>query len=393
MSKTDPLTELILDSPRPALAPKSDWLLDPGGIFLNHGSFGATPRVVLAEQDRWRAQMERHPTTFMTYEIGPALRAAAAKLAAFLHASADDLVFVENATTGCNIVLNALPLGAGDEILVTDHGYGAVHKAALHAAKRGGATLVEVKVPFPLADQRQVIDAVKAALTPRTRLAILDHVTSATAAIFPVRELTALCHAAGARVLIDGAHAPGMLTLDVPGVGADWYVGNCHKWLMAPKGAGFLWTAPAQQAEMHPLTISHGYGQGYTAEFDWIGTRDFGAWLAVPAAIEHHDKLGGAALRERNHALACAAADAIAQAWKMPRGAPDALTGSMAAIRLPVDGPGTQERSLELRASLFKDHGIELAITVHGGALWARISAQAYNAFEDYEKLIAAFGR
>ncbi len=375
----------------PVFSPKSDWLLDPDGTFLNHGSFGATPRVVLAEQDRWRERMERHPTYFMTYEAGPALRAAAAKLASFVHAEANDVVFVENATTGCNIVLNALRLREGDEMLVTDHGYGAVHKAAVHATKRTGATLVEARVPFPLVDQQQVVDAVKTALTPRTRLVILDHITSSTAAIFPVRELTALAHDAGARVLIDGAHAPGMLALDVPSVGADWYTGNCHKWLMAPKGAAFLWSAPARQAELHPLTISHGYGKGYTAEFDWIGTRDFSAWLAVPAAVEHHETLGGAALRARNHALACAAADAVARAWTMPRGAPDALTGSMAAIKLPVDGPATLERSLELRAWLFENHRMELAITVHGDALWARISAQAYNAFADYEKLIAVF--
>src|SRR5581483_1686741 len=216
-------------------------------------------------------------------------------------------------------------------------------------------------------------------------------ITSPTAIVFPVRELTALCRAAGARVLIDGAHAPGMLALDVPSIGADWYVGNCHKWLMAPKGAGFLWTDPQHQRQMHPPVISHGYNKGYTDEFDWIGTRDPSAWLSVPAAIEVHGQLGGAALRERNVALAQRAAALISERWRSERGTPDALTGSMAAIRLPVSGDATIGRAVELRKWLFEEHRIEIAMTAFAGALWARISAQAYNELADYERLAAVF--
>jgi isopenicillin-N epimerase len=371
--------------------PHDEWLLDPEVAFLNHGSFGATPRAVLVEQDRWRALMERHPTHFMSEELPPALAAAAARLAAFVGARSEDLVFVENATAGCNTVLRSLRFAPGDEILVTDHGYPAVRKAAEYVAARAGARVVEAAVPFPLGDAAQVVAAVSPRLGPRTRLAIFDHITSATAVVFPVRELTALCRAAGVPVLIDGAHAPGMLSLDVPAVGADWYTGNCHKWLMAPKGSAFLWVAPDRQADTHPLVISHGFGQGFTTEFAWVGTRDPSAWLSVPAAIDFHERLGGARLRERNAALAREQATLLAQIWKTGRGASDALTGSMAAVRLPLREPATAERALELRRKLFDEHRIEVPVTAFAGALWARISAHAYNRPEDYARLAACF--
>jgi len=370
---------------------REEWLLDPEVAFLNHGSFGATPRAVLAEQERWRALMERHPTHFMSEELPPALRAAAARLAVFVGARAEDLVFVENATAGCNAVLRSLSFAPDDEILVTDHGYPAVRKAAEYVASRTGARVVEASVPFPIEDAAQVVTAVAARLGPRTRLAIFDHITSPTAIIFPMRELIKLCRTAGVPVLIDGAHAPGMLPLDVPSLGADWYTGNCHKWLMAPRGSAFLWVAPERQADTHPLVISHGFGQGFTAEFDWVGTRDPSAWLSVPAAIDFHERLGGARLRERNAELAREQATLLASAWNAERGAPDALTGSMAAVRLPLNGAATPERALELRRALFDAHRIEAPVTAFAGALWVRISAHAYNRPEDYARLAACF--
>lgn len=377
---------------RRAAIPRSEWLLDPDVAFLNHGSFGATPRAVLAEQDRWRARMERHPTGFMTYELPVALRQAAAGLAAFVGCEAADLAFVENATAGCNAVLNSLRLSAGDEILVTDHGYAAVRKAAEHVAKRAGARVVVAEVPFPVATPGPIIEAIASRLNARTRLAIVDHVTSPTAVIFPVHELAAECRRVGVPVLIDGAHAPGMLALDIRAIGADWYVGNCHKWLMAPKGAGFLWTAPKWQSQIHPLTISHGYERGYIDEFDWTGTRDPSGWLSVPAAIDFHMRSGGAELRERNSALARTAATHLAAVWRTERGTSDELTGSMATIRLPLDGAATFDRATELRASLFHVHRTELAVSAFAGHLWARISAQAYNDLADYERLAEIFG-
>lgn len=370
---------------------RSEWRLDPEFTFLNHGSYGATPRDVIAEQDRWRERMERHPTGFMTYELPTALREAAAQLATFVGCNGMDLAFVENATAGCNAVLNSLSLSAGDEILVTDHGYAAVRNAAEHVARKTGARIVEAKIAFPTTGSKQIVDAVASQLDPRTRIVILDHITSPTAVVFPIRELASLCRGAGASVLIDGAHGPGMLSLDISSIGADWYVGNCHKWLMAPKGSAFLWTDQKWQREIHPLAISHGYGLGYTAEFDWIGTCDPSAWLSVPAAINFHMQLGGPSLRERNIELACESATRIAFLWKTERGSPDDLTGSMATVRLPISGAATIERANELRAWLFKTHRIELAVIPVARSLWARISAQAYNEPADYQRLLEVF--
>jgi isopenicillin-N epimerase len=379
-----------LPLPAEPLLPPDEWLLAAGHVFLNHGSFGATPRAVLAIQDAWRQRMEARPTGFMTYELPGALRAAAARLAACVGAAAEDLAFIDNATAGCNAVLNALIFAPGDEILITDHTYPAVRKAAAHVAARAGARVITAAVPFPLAGAREIVAAVAAALSPRTRLAVLDHVTSPTAVIFPVHELVALCRSVGARVLIDGAHAPGMLALDIPAMSADWYVGNCHKWLMAPKGSGFIWSAPARQAEIHPLAISHGYGDGFLAEFDWTGTRDPSAWLAVPAAIDFHQRLGGEQLRARNAALAREAADLLAARWETGRGTPDALTGSMATVRLPLDLSATPEHAVALRATLYHEHRIETAISCFADHLWVRVSAQAYNRPADYQILADA---
>jgi isopenicillin-N epimerase len=372
------------------LVSRNEWLLDPEVTFLNHGSYGALPRIVFAEQDRWRRRMESHPTGFMTYELPQAIREVTSRLAAFVGGQGKDFALIENATVGCNTVLSSLIFSAGDEILLTDHGYPAVRKAVEYTALRAGARVVEVSVPFPVSDPSQVIEAVASKLGSRTRLVILDHVTSPTAIIFPVRELTTLCRAAGACVLIDGAHGPGMLSLDIPSIGADWYVGNCHKWLMAPKGSAFLWAKPARQVDLHPLVISHGYGRGFAAEFDWTGTRDPTAWLAVPAAIDFHNQIGGPSLRDRNAKLARESATLLASHWKTERGSADLVTGSMAAVRLPLRGVATPERAEKLRVQLFEVHRIEVAITAFADSVWARISAQAYNEPADYERLAQA---
>lgn len=371
--------------------PRNEWQLDPKFAFLNHGSYGATPRTVIAEQNRWRDRMEQHPTGFMTDELPTALRVAAAHLANFVGCNGTDIAFVENATTGCNAVFNSLRVSDGDEMLVTDHCYPAIRNAAEHVSKKTGARVVEAKISFPITAPDQIVDAVVSKLNPKTRIVVLDHISSPTAIIFPVEELASLCRRAGASVLIDGAHGPGMLPLEISSMGVDWYVGNCHKWLMAPKGSAFIWTDPKQQGLIHPLTISHSYRLGYTAEFDWIGTRDPSAWLSVPAAIKFHALLGGPTLRERNIKLACDSATRLAHDWKTQRGTPDELTGSIATVRLPLSGAATVERATELRKWLFESHRIELAITPFAGSLWARISAHAYNEPADYRRLSKVF--
>ena len=229
-------------------------MLDPNWLNVNHGSFGATPRVVLAAQSTWRRRMETQPGAFMARRLPAALRAAAAALGALTGGAAADIALIENATSGCNAVLHSLPLQQGDEVLILSHVYGAVRNIVRHVADRAGACVVEAPLPFPGTTAEGILSALAAALSPRTRLAVLDHITSPSALVLPVARMAALCRAAGVPVLIDGAHGPGQVALDLPAIGADWYVGNCHKWLMAPKGAAFLWAAPHRQAGLHPVT-------------------------------------------------------------------------------------------------------------------------------------------
>jgi isopenicillin-N epimerase len=367
-------------------AVRGEWLLDPDWLTVNHGSFGATPRVVLAEQDRWRTEMERQPSRFMRQVLPNALRDAADRLAAFLGGAGCDLAFVENATVGCNAVLRSLPFKPGDEILMLGHVYGAVRNTIAFVAEGSGATVVEMPVPFPRPGGDELVASVAGALTERTRLAVLDHITSGSALVLPLERLTAACQAAGVPVLVDGAHAPGQATLDLPATGADWYVGNCHKWLMAPKGCAFLWTRPDQQDRIHPVTISHGYRQGYLAEFDWTGTRDPSAFLAVPVAIDFHARLGGAALRARNAALAAEGGSLLARRLNTDVGATAEMAGSMATVRLPPVGPATIEGAGAFRQRLLGAR-TDLPVFAQAGALWVRLSAQAYNELDDYEAL------
>lgn len=365
------------------------WPLDPAVTYLNHGGYGATPRAVLAAQQEWRERIERNPTGFLSRELPAALRHAATQVAAALGARGEDIVFVDNATSGINAVLRSLAFAPGDEIVVASLEYPAIRKAALHAAERSGARIVVAALPLPVRDAAALRDAVAATLGPRTRLVIIDHIASASALLWPVAELAAQVHAAGARILIDGAHAPGQVALDIPALGADWYVGNLHKWYFAPRSCGILWAAPGAQDGLHPLAISHGLGQGFRAEFDWTGTRDFTAALAAPAAIAFHQSLGGARLMARNAALARDAATALALAWRTETAGPTAMFAAMATVRLPTRGEASPERAVRLMHWLGEAHRIEAVTSADSGALWIRIAAQAYNEPADYERLAA----
>jgi len=367
-------------------AVRHEWLLDPDFISVNHGSFGATPRIVLAAQQDWQRRMEAQTGRFFRSVLPDALRHAADRLAAFIGADGKDVVFVENATVGCNAVLRSLPLAPGDEVLVLTHGYGAVRNAVRYVAERAGARMTEAAVPFPRPDADAVVASVASALTPRTKLAVIDHITSGSALVLPLQRIVAACHDAGVPVLVDGAHGPGQVALDMRSLGADWYVGNCHKWLCAAKGCGFLWAAPEGQPGPHPVTISHGFGGGFLAEFDWTGTRDCSAWLSVDVAIDFHARLGGAALRERNVALAAEATSLLSRRLNTEPGAVGALAGAMGLVRLPLTGTVTAERSVRVRALLL-DAGTDAPTHVIDDTLWLRLSAHAYNEIADYERL------
>lgn len=358
------------------------WRLDPDFLTVNHGSFGATPLTVLAEQQAWRDRMEAQPSRFMRTVLPDALRAAAERLAAFIGARGDDVVFVDNATGGCNAVLRSLRLRPEQDVLVLSHGYGAVRNTVRFVTEQAGARMTEAVIPFPRPTPDDVVAAVAAALTPETRLAVIDHITSASALVLPIDRITAVCRERGIPVLVDGAHAAGQIDLDVPSLGADWYTGNCHKWLCCPKGSAFLWSAPERQAGLHPTIISHGFEQGYLAEFDWTGTRDFSAMLAVPAAIDFHERLGGPALRQRNRDLALTATRLLVDRLGTEAGADPAMMAAMGLVGLP----GAAGQVAALRNRLL-DAGTDAPVHVLNGAIWLRLSAFAYNDVNDYERL------
>jgi isopenicillin-N epimerase len=370
------------------------FLLERGVAHLNHGSYGATPRVVLAAAEAWRQRMEAQPGRFMQRELPALLRKAATRLAVFLGAAGEDLVFVENATAGVNAVLRSLDFRPGDELLTTSHVYGAVRKAMHHVVSRAGAAVVEVRVPFPLSGEDEIVAAVTQRLSPKTRLLVIDHITSPTALVLPVARLAAAAKARGIMVLVDGAHAPGSLALDIPALGVDAYIGNCHKWLFAPKSCAFLWAAPAMQASLHPLVISHRYGDGFLAEFDWTGTRDPGTWLAVETALDFVDTIGADLLRQRNNALRHEAAALLCERWGVEPPAPPGLLVAMATLPLPHGAfaalPPTLDSAKTIRAHLWEKHRIEVPAVAFADRLWIRISAQIYNDIADYRCLADA---
>ena len=356
---------------------RSEWRLDPDFLTVNHGSFGATPLCVRAEQDVWRERMEAQPTRFMA-QLPSLLRATADRLGAFLGAEGRDIALTDNATTGCNAVLRSLALKPGDEILVLSHVYGAVRNTVRFVTERAGARIAEAEVPFPAISDDATVAAVATALTARTRLAVVDHITSHSALVLPAARIVAVCHAAGVPVLVDGAHAPGQIDLNLTALDADFYAGNCHKWLCAPKGSAFLWVRPDRQAALRPTVISHGLGGGFLQEFDWTGTRDPSAALSVPAALDFHERLGGAALRARNIALAAEAAALVARRLNTEA---VATGGAMGLVRLPWDGA-----SGELRARLLAA-GTDAPVNALAGSNWLRLSAFAYNDLDDFARL------
>jgi len=343
---------------------RRQYLLDPTVTYLNHGSFGACPRPVLEAQSRLRERIEHHPVLFLARELMSHLDAARAALAAFVGADPADLAFLPNATGAVNAVVRSLRLEPGDELLTTDHGYNACRNALEWVAERAGARVVTAAVPFPLESDEQVIEAVLGAVTSRTRLALIDHVTSPTGLVFPVRRLVAALEGAGVDCLVDGAHAPGMLPLDVAGLDAAYYVGNCHKWMCAPRGAGFLVARKDRQEGLAPLAISHGWNapperSRYRLLFDWTGTVDPTPWLCVPDAISLVGGFvdgGWPALMARNHTLALGARDLLSGGLALAPAAPASSIGAMVAVPL---GEGNPEA---LQARLFQHHHIEVPV-------------------------------
>jgi len=395
---------------------RRSWTLDSGITFLNHGSFGACPRPVLEAAQRLRERIEREPVRFLVVELEPLMDAARAVVAAFLGAAPDDLAFVPNATAGVSTVLRSLELGPGDELLTTDHAYNACKNALDHVAARAGARVVVAALPFPTLGPDAVVDAVLACVTPRTRLALIDQITSPTALVLPVARLTAELQARGVDVLVDAAHAPGMVPLLLDEVGAAYTTGNFHKWLCAPRGAAFLHVRRDRQALIRPLSVSHGANSPrrdrsrFRLEHDWTGTFDPTPFLCVPEALRFLEALspgGIAAWMDHNRAAALAARRTLCSALRIDTPCPDSMIGAMASVPLPVptgDGasralppsdPASAPSPLDpLQEALFARFGIEVPIFPFPAPphKLLRISTPAYVGPADVERLVAALG-
>lgn len=375
---------------------REHFLLDPAITFLNHGSFGACPREVFEAQQAWVLAMERNPVEFLGRCSASLLAQARERLGGLLGARGEDLVFVPNSTTGVNAVAASFPLSAGDEVLSTNLEYGACDAAWLQVCARRGAVYRRAEIPVPF-DEDQAFAHLFAGVSSRTRLIYLSHITSTTALIQPIARICAEARARGIATLVDGAHAPGQIDLDLTALGADFYVGNCHKWLCAPKGSGFLHARPEWHSFLEAPVISWGYAEGtgghsgfeaylgksqFERRHQWQGTRDLSAWLSVPAAIDFQARHQWPVQRRRCHELAAHALAVLTQRYGLTSIAADQAWSQMVAIPVPAQDP---ER---LRQRLFTESAIEIPVTTHGPQVFVRLSVQAYNTPEDIERLL-----
>ncbi|HEX7140122.1 MAG TPA: aminotransferase class V-fold PLP-dependent enzyme [Vicinamibacterales bacterium] len=385
---------------------KENWFLDPTIAFLNHGSFGATPRLVLAKQNEWRERLEREPVLFLARQIDELVEEVRQELAKFLNADPNGIALVKNATAGVNAVLRSLDLDQHDELLVTNHEYQASRNTLDFAAGLAGAKVVVVDIPFPISSPDVVVERVLDKVTDRTRLLLIDHITSQTGLVFPVEHIVAELNARGVDTLIDGAHAPGMLPLDLRAVNAAFYTGNLHKWVCAPKGAAFLYVRDNRRASVRPTSISHGASSDrrdrsrYLIEFDWTGTDDPTAILSVPESLRVIASLvdgGWPEVRRRNRALALLARDILIDALQIEKPAPDEMIGSLAAVPIPDTPYATHSLfgNDPIQDILFDQYRIEVPVM-----LWPqapkrvlRVSAQLYNEPVEYERLADALRR
>jgi isopenicillin-N epimerase len=362
------------------------WLLDPEVAHCNHGSFGALPARVFEAQNEFRRRIAVNPMRWFDREMPDLLNEARAQVAQFVGAEPNDVGFISNVSAGVSAVVQSLCLGPDDEVLSTDHAYGAVSSALDRLSARTGAKRVVAHIPVESTND-EVVAILAEHCSERTALVVIDQVTSPTARRFPVQEVASLAHRFGAAALVDAAHAPGMLPLDVPGIGADFWVGNMHKWACAPVGTGALWVAPEWQEKMLALVVSWGEDEGFPLSFQRVGTDDLSAWIAAPRSLDVLASLGWDRVRAHNEALVCAAQAIVADIL----GSPDRDLRhdpglSMALVPLPPGMAETREHALAVKEQM-AERGVEMSVGSRDGRGWTRLSAHVYNRPADYERL------
>ncbi|OJH40996.1 aminotransferase class V-fold PLP-dependent enzyme [Cystobacter ferrugineus] len=382
---------------------RSHWSLDPEVTFINHGSFGACPTRVLEEQSRLRARLEAEPVRFLLRDLEGLLDSALAALGAFVDADPDDLAFVNNASTGVNTVLRSLRFSAGDELLVTDHEYNASRNALEFVASQWGAKVVVIKLPWPVPSAQAVVDTVLGHVTERTRLLLIDHISSPTGLVLPLATIVRALRERGVETLVDGAHGPGQVPLSLRQLGVGYYSGNCHKWLCAPKGAAFLHVRRDLQPGIRPLVISHGYNSRrrdrsqFRLDFDWCGTVDPTPFLCIPKVLEVMGRMlpgGWPEVMASNRAKALAARSFLCQQLGVTPHCPEDMVGAMATVALPDGGMEVSviRGSEPLQDKLLFNHGVEVPVVVwpRPPQRHVRVSAQLYNSPADYQRLADA---
>jgi isopenicillin-N epimerase len=366
---------------------RREFLLDPEVAFLNHGSFGACPRPVFERYQEWQRELEREPVDFLGRRLQALLDDARSMLAGYLGCAAEDLAFVQNATTGVNLAARSLDLRPGDEVLATDLEYGACDLAWEWVCARSGARYVRAPIPFPLRDPGELVEALFAAANERTRAVFVSHVTSMTGLVLPVEEIVARARALGLATVVDGAHAPAQVPVDLAALGADYYSGNCHKWLCAPKGAGFLHVRPERQEHVDAAIVSWGYegGRTFAQRIELQGTREPAAWLTVPDAIRYQEERDWDGVGDRCRRLAREARHELCDLLGTEPIAPESMLAQMAAVRLSRSAPDLSER-------LFTGHRVEIPVERRGCEL-LRLSVAAYTTREEIDRLLAALAR
>jgi len=368
------------------------WMLDKGITYMNHGSFGARPKEVFEAQIALKKEFERSPIQFLDREGKERVQHARIIISQFLGCSEKNLGFIENATTGVGCVIQSLNLPVGSELVSTNHVYNGVRQLLAAASERNDWTYREIEVQTPVHSPQQILDTVIDGFSDKTKLLVIDHVASITGVVFPVKELVLACKERGIAILVDGAHAPGMLDLNINQLSPDWYVGNLHKWVCGPPGAGFLWVNDAHLENIHPMTISHFYKQGFINEFDWQGTRDITSILCAAIAVQWGEKIGWTHIRNHNHSLAVSMQSKLIDAWKGESLSPSngSMIGSMATVQLPIGFPLVEKTVDAMQKWLYDQYQIEVPIMLWQDRTVVRISAQLYTELDDINRLINA---
>ncbi|MGW8224275.1 MAG: aminotransferase class V-fold PLP-dependent enzyme [Anaerolineales bacterium] len=372
---------------------KEDFMLEEGVIFLNHGSFGACPKPVFEVYQDWQRRLELQPVRFLGRQATQLLAEARSILGDYLNVPPNDLVFTTNPTTAINMVVRSLGLEPGDEILSSTHEYGAMDRTWRYICEKTGAHYIQRPIPLPVSTHQEFVEHFLAGVSPRTKVIFLSHITSQTALIFPVKEICRRAREMGILSIIDGAHAPGQIPLDLREIEADIYTGACHKWLCAPKGSAFLYAHPEIQSRLDPLVVSWGFqsekpGPSQFVDFhEWQGTRDLAAFLAVPAAIQYQQVNQWHLVRDRCHQLALQAQNLVNNLTGLDGLSPASAQWfeQMVTVRLPGQ---TDHETLKIY--LYDEHNIEVVTQSWQDRPYLRVSFQAYNEESDLHALVAA---